>query len=54
VLCNLRKASLATVASSAADDRLLRRPGKTQHTLFITASKGLYGLRMRVKGVGSQ
>jgi gluconolactonase len=28
--------------------------GKDGHTLFITASKGLYGLRMRVKGVGSQ
>ena len=28
--------------------------GKDKHTLFITASKGLYGLRMRVKGVGSQ
>jgi len=28
--------------------------GKDQKTLFITASKGLYGLRMRVKGVGSQ
>jgi gluconolactonase len=28
--------------------------GKDQHTLFITATKGLYGIRMRVKGVGSQ
>ena len=28
--------------------------GKDRHTLFITASKGLYGLQMRVKGVGSQ
>jgi gluconolactonase len=28
--------------------------GKDRHTLFITASRGLYGLRMRVKGVGSQ
>ncbi len=28
--------------------------GKDRHTLFITASQGLYGLRMRVKGVGSQ
>jgi gluconolactonase len=28
--------------------------GADGHTLFITASKGLYGLRMRVKGVGSQ
>jgi gluconolactonase len=28
--------------------------GKDRQTLFITASKGLYGLRMRVKGVGSQ
>ena len=28
--------------------------GKDRHTLFITASKGLYGLRMRLKGVGSQ
>jgi gluconolactonase len=28
--------------------------GKDGHTLFITASKGLYGLRMRVKRVGSQ
>ena len=24
--------------------------GKDRHTLFITASKSLYGLRMRVKG----
>jgi gluconolactonase len=28
--------------------------GKDRHTLFITASKNLYALRMRVKGVGSQ
>ena len=28
--------------------------GKDHRTLFITASLGLYGLRMRVKGVGSQ
>ncbi len=28
--------------------------GRDARTLFITASKGLYGLRMRVKGVGSQ
>jgi gluconolactonase len=28
--------------------------GKDGHTLFITASKGLYSLQMRVKGVGSQ
>ncbi len=28
--------------------------GKDGHTLFITASKGFYGLRMRVKGAGSQ
>jgi len=28
--------------------------GSDRKTLFITASKGLYGLRMRVKGVGSQ
>ena len=28
--------------------------GRDKHTLFITASKGLYALRMRVKGVGSQ
>ncbi len=28
--------------------------GKDRHTLFITASKGFYGLKMRVKGVGSQ
>jgi gluconolactonase len=28
--------------------------GKDRHTLFITASKGFYGLRMKVKGVGSQ
>jgi sialate O-acetylesterase len=28
--------------------------GKDRQTLFITASKGLYALRMRVKGVGSQ
>ncbi len=28
--------------------------GKDGRTLFITASKGLYGLRMRVEGAGSQ
>lgn len=28
--------------------------GKDRHTLFITASKCVYTLRMRVKGVGSQ
>lgn len=28
--------------------------GKDRRTLFITASKGLYGIRMRVGGVGSQ
>jgi gluconolactonase len=28
--------------------------GKDRHTLFITASKSFYGLRMRVKGVDSQ
>lgn len=28
--------------------------GKDRHLLFITASKGVYGLRMRVHGVGSQ
>ncbi|HJT77177.1 MAG TPA: SMP-30/gluconolactonase/LRE family protein [Gemmataceae bacterium] len=28
--------------------------GKDRHTLFITASTAVYGLRMRVKGVGSQ
>ena len=28
--------------------------GKDRHTLFITASKGVYGLKMRVKGVGSE
>ena len=28
--------------------------GKDRHTLFITASRGLYAMRMRVKGVGSQ
>ena len=28
--------------------------GKDHQTLFITASKGLYGLRMQVRGVGSQ
>ena len=28
--------------------------GRDMHTLFITASKGLYGLKMRVKGAGSQ
>ena len=28
--------------------------GKDRHLLFITASKGIYGIRMRVKGVGSQ
>ena len=28
--------------------------GRDGQTLFITASKGLYALRMRVKGVGSQ
>jgi gluconolactonase len=28
--------------------------GKDGHTLFITASKSLYGIRMRTRGVGSQ
>ena len=28
--------------------------GKDRQTLFITASKSLYGLKMKVKGVGSQ
>jgi gluconolactonase len=28
--------------------------GKDRRLLFITASKGIYGLRMKVKGVGSQ
>ena len=28
--------------------------GKDRQTLFITASKHLYALRMQVKGVGSQ
>ncbi len=28
--------------------------GKDRQTLFITASQGLYGIRMRVNGVGSQ
>ncbi len=28
--------------------------GRDRHTLFITASKGLYGIRMRVGGAGSQ
>ena len=28
--------------------------GADRHTLFITASKGFYGLQMRVKGVDSQ
>jgi len=28
--------------------------GKDRRTLFITASKGLYGLQMKVEGVGSQ
>jgi gluconolactonase len=28
--------------------------GKDRHTLFITAQKQLFGLRMRVHGVGSQ
>jgi len=28
--------------------------GRDRHTLFITASKGLYALKMRVKGVDSQ
>ncbi len=28
--------------------------GKDRKTLFITASTGLYGMKMRVKGVGSQ
>jgi gluconolactonase len=28
--------------------------GKTRHTLFITASKGLYAIEMSVKGVDSQ
>jgi gluconolactonase len=28
--------------------------GKDRHTLFITASTGVYAMKMRVKGVGSQ
>ncbi len=28
--------------------------GSDRHTLFITASKGLYAIRLRVRGVGSQ
>jgi gluconolactonase len=28
--------------------------GKDRQTLFITAGKGLYAIRMRVKGAGSQ
>ena len=28
--------------------------GKDMHTLFITASKGVYAMKMRVKGAGSQ
>jgi sugar lactone lactonase YvrE len=28
--------------------------GADRQTLFVTASKGLYGLQMTVKGVGSQ
>ncbi len=28
--------------------------GKDRQTLFITATKGFYGIRMNVKGVGSQ
>ena len=28
--------------------------GTDRHLLFITASKGIYGMKMRVKGVGSQ
>ncbi|HET6246374.1 MAG TPA: SMP-30/gluconolactonase/LRE family protein [Tepidisphaeraceae bacterium] len=28
--------------------------GKDRHTLFITASKSVYAMKMRVKGVGSQ
>jgi len=28
--------------------------GKDGHTLFITASKGAYAMKMRVKGAGSQ
>lgn len=28
--------------------------GRDRHTLFITASRGLYAMRMRVRGVGSQ
>ncbi|MGI8971228.1 MAG: SMP-30/gluconolactonase/LRE family protein [Dehalococcoidia bacterium] len=28
--------------------------GKDRHMLFVTASEGIYGLKMRVKGVGSQ
>jgi len=28
--------------------------GKDRHTLFITASKSIYAVRMKVKGVGSQ
>ena len=28
--------------------------GSDRQTLFITASKGIYGLKMKVKGAGSQ
>jgi gluconolactonase len=28
--------------------------GRDRRTLFITASESVYGLKMRVKGVGSQ
>lgn len=28
--------------------------GQDRRTLFVTASKGRYGVRMRVNGVGSQ
>ena len=28
--------------------------GKDRQTLFVTASKSLYGLRMQVKGVGAK
>jgi gluconolactonase len=28
--------------------------GKDRQTLFVTASKSLYGLKMKVQGVGSQ
>ena len=40
--------------SVLANGKQLALAGKDRHLLFITASKGLYAVQMRVKGAGSQ